>query len=457
VRRVPGSRLSTRWRRLAAGGLLLALSATTTAPALRAAIGETRTLSFFNIHTKETTTVVYKRDGKWVAGAKDQLDWALRDWRRNEKTAMDAELYDLLFEMHQELGSKEPIHLISAYRSRGTNEMLRNTVGGQASESRHILGKAADVHFPDIDVKQLRYSALVRERGGVGYYPTSALPFVHVDTDRVRAWPRLPRHELALLFPDGRTQHQPADGGPITPEDARQARVRHTEVATQVAAFHDLRRGFKAATAVAEANKGPPAAGRTQVAQAVPPPQLREPPRVVDRSSRLSGPSTDDRQQMSALMQLASLVLPPQLLAPPQAARRPAAGPQVAAINPREAAADVRSDAAPAPVFVPAPAFDDEHPEELSYRPFPIAPLLTRTASADDPALLTMTAPDVTETLKLLDQSSGMPGMLLRPNRQQAALLWSQAFRGEAVEPRPAPAAERQSALAERRVATGAK
>ena len=33
--------------------------------------------------------------------------------------------------------------------------------------------------------------------------------------------------------------------------------------------------------------------------------------------------------------------------------------------------------------FVPAPAYDEEHPEELSYRPFPIAPLLTLTASVD--------------------------------------------------------------------------
>ena len=99
--------------------------------------------------------------------------------------------------------------------------MLRKTVGGQASESRHILGKAADVHFPDIPIRQLRYSALIHERGGVGYYPTSAIPFVHIDTDRVRAWPRLPRTELALLFPSGRTQHIPDDGEPISKEDVR--------------------------------------------------------------------------------------------------------------------------------------------------------------------------------------------------------------------------------------------
>ena len=77
-------------------------------------------------------------------------------------------------------------YVISGYRSRDTNEMLRRTVGGQASQSRHILGKAADVHFPDVPLRMLRYSALIRERGGVGYYPTS--DFVHVDVGRVRTW-----------------------------------------------------------------------------------------------------------------------------------------------------------------------------------------------------------------------------------------------------------------------------
>ena len=71
-----------------------------------------------------------------------------------------------------------------------TNEMLRKTRGGQASQSQHITGKAVDIAFPDVPVKQMRYSAMIRERGGVGYYPTSGIPFVHVDTSRVRHWPR---------------------------------------------------------------------------------------------------------------------------------------------------------------------------------------------------------------------------------------------------------------------------
>src|SRR6185295_4382724 len=213
-----------RWGVVTCLIIVLALAAGTLAATANAT--RDRTLSLYNIHTKETLTIQYMKGGKRLPDAMQKINWILRDWRKDEPTQMDPDLIDLLWEIHAELGSTEPIHIISGFRSRDTNNLLRKTVGGQASESRHILGKAADVHFPDIPIRQLRYSALIHERGGVGYYPTSAIPFVHVDTDRVRAWPRLPRTELALLFPSGRTQHIPDDGEPISKEDVRMARAK---------------------------------------------------------------------------------------------------------------------------------------------------------------------------------------------------------------------------------------
>jgi hypothetical protein len=299
---------------------------------------------------------------------------------------MDPELIDLLWEIHTELGSKEPIHIISGYRSRATNDMLRRTVGGQASQSRHILGKAADVHFPDIPVKMLRYSALIREKGGVGYYPTSAIPFVHVDIDKVRSWPRLPRTELALLFPSGRTQHLPDDGDPITKADVRAARAKHKELATQLAEFH--------------AQRGKPKLPVQTAALTPPLPQLLGPPRLVERR-----PSPT----LAALPPGA-----PRLISPPApAARKPGLY--------RE------------PV-VAAPAYDEEHPEELSYRPFPIAPFLTQTASADDPALAVMVHPNFRKVLELLDQEDVTPPMRLRPGVHEAQLLWAQQSKGEPLD-----------------------
>lgn len=421
---------------------------------LRAVPGADRTISIFNIHTKETLTVTYKKGGKHDPAALKKINWIMRDWRKDEQIEIDPGLVDLLWEIHQELGSKEPIHLICGYRSRGTNEMLRRSVGGQASESRHILGKAADVHFPDVPIKQLRYSGLIREKGGVGYYPTSAIPFVHLDTDRVRHWPRMPRYELALLFPNGHSQHQPSDGGPITRADVATARASHNELAAQVAEFFTIRTravqtpGFAVASAGAAVQPSP--VGR--MAALSPPPAVAPAPRLVaeprpaDRPSRFVLPSEADRARLT---ELAALAEPPRLTSEPQrAVRRPAAGSgagaadaglRLAAYDPgRGGSAGSLTDAALtgwSSGYAAAPAYDEEHPEELSYRPFPVAPLLTETASIDDPVLARMTAPEVARTLELLDQVSTLQPLRLRPGQAVAERMWTQEFKGEAVNP----------------------
>ena len=437
------------------------------------AAGEVRTLSFFNIHTSETTTITFKRDGQFVPGALDQFNAAFRDWRKDEQTKMDPALLDLLWEIHTELGSKAPIQLICGYRSRDTNEMLRKSVGGQASESRHILGKAADVQFPDVPLKALRYSALIREKGGVGYYPTSAIPFVHIDTDRVRHWPNLPKVELALLFPSGHTQHHPAEGGSITREDVTAARATHQELAVQVANFFDSRAGRRPPVALAGLDKPlsadapspstPRMSAGVQMA-AYQPPQLVEVPRVVDRPSRFVVPPANEQARLMDLVQRASFTpeakaAAPRLFAPPAPAVRPPAGQAVARVMPpvtRPLALPVTPQGNPvASTFVAAPGFDEDHPEEMSYRPFPIAPLLTATASADDPALATMVHPDVARTFDLLDSAGGLPPMRLRPTVQMAGLMWTQQFTGGAVKLDALQASGAVSpGLADRRVRT---
>ena len=77
------------------------------------ATGETRTLSIYNIHTKETITVTYKRDGKYDDAALARLNTFMRDWRANKETKMDPELIDHIWILHKELGSQRtrPSHL----------------------------------------------------------------------------------------------------------------------------------------------------------------------------------------------------------------------------------------------------------------------------------------------------------------------------------------------------------
>ena len=127
----------------------LIVTSLTGATFLRADYNTERRIDMFNIHNSETISIVYKKDGQYIPEALDKLNWFMRDWRRNEATKMDPHTIDIVWEIHEELGSKQPIHFVSGYRSPKTNEALRHAGGGQAKFSQHIQGKAMDVAFPD--------------------------------------------------------------------------------------------------------------------------------------------------------------------------------------------------------------------------------------------------------------------------------------------------------------------
>ncbi len=179
------------------------------------ALNETRTLSFHHTHSDEDLTVTFKRDGRYDEEALKQLNHYLRDWRSQEQTTMDRHLFDILWEVYRDVGGKKPIQIISSYRSPATNAMLRRRSSGVARFSQHMLGHAMDFYIPDVPLEQIRFAGLRLQRGGVGFYPTSGSPFVHLDTGSIRHWPRMTHDQLARVFPDGRTVHVPSDGVPL--------------------------------------------------------------------------------------------------------------------------------------------------------------------------------------------------------------------------------------------------
>jgi uncharacterized protein YcbK (DUF882 family) len=181
------------------------------------ALIETRTLTFHHTHSGEDLTVTFKRDGRFDEEALKQLNHFLRDWRTQEQTTMDPHLFDIIWEAYHDVDGKKPIQIISAYRSPETNAMLRHRSAhsGVARFSQHMLGHAMDFYIPDVPLEQIRYAGLRLQRGGVGFYPTSGSPFVHLDTGNVRHWPRMTHDQLARVFPDGRTVHVPTDGVPL--------------------------------------------------------------------------------------------------------------------------------------------------------------------------------------------------------------------------------------------------
>ena len=200
-------------------GGLASLMLLLAAPAVQDATadGQTRTLSFHHTHSRESLTVTYKRNGRYDEAALKQLNHFLRDWRSQEQITMDRKLFDVLWEVYRDVDAKQPINIISSYRSPSTNSMLRrrSANSGVARSSQHTQGRAIDFFIPGVALEKIRFAGLRMQRGGVGFYPTSGSPFVHLDTGGIRHWPRMTPAQLARVFPDGRTVHVPTDGKPL--------------------------------------------------------------------------------------------------------------------------------------------------------------------------------------------------------------------------------------------------
>jgi uncharacterized protein YcbK (DUF882 family) len=309
---------------------------------------EDRSLKLYFIHTGERATITYKRDGRFDAQGLAKINRFLRDWRKNEPTRMDPRLLDLVWEVYDRSGAQDYIHVVSAYRSPGTNTMLRgrSRSSGVAKMSQHTLGKAMDFYIPGVRLSTLRQLAMQMQIGGVGFYPTSGSPFVHLDVGNVRAWPRMSRKELARIFPQGKTMHLPASGGPLPGYD-------------QAVADYKRRVGAKSieiASTLPDDDDSAPAKrpGSGLIAAMLPTPKSRA---------------------VEALAEQAK--------------------PQVAAAAPAKADegfADLASLSAPLPVFRPAPA-----PEVDPVRTASIVPVVPLASSVPQP--LTTAAPATTSTL----------------------------------------------------------
>ena len=389
-------------------------------------MAETRTLHIYNIHTKETARIVFKRDGKFDESGLKQINTFMRDWRRNQEIKMDPELIDTIWAIQQEVGTTGPVHLISGYRSPATNESLRKTRGGQAKKSQHVLGKAADISFPGIPIKQLRNSALIREVGGVGYYPTSGIPFVHVDTGRVRSWPRVPRLELAALFPNGRSQHLPTDGKPITPRD------------------------YQLAMAKGLVKDRP---GRTMVAEAPPLPSRSPAPTVA--MPNVAPPNATVPQPILASFTPNAPAVAPQL---PAASAKPGAKPFAFASAggvPSLAKPELKAESFPLyedAAAGGAPEVEEDHSDELSYTPFEIADLMSDTSVSYSQEAAELTHPEQKSLAYLFEDMARPTALTLRPASGYSGLASAQTFSGEAVRALYAETAEpRRTQVASRR------
>lgn len=166
-----------------AAGLCLPWSATRGASKM---VYPDRTLAMHNVHTGEQENITFWSDGSYLKGGLDQVNWLLRDFRTGDIKAIDPRLLNILYLLTRKIESNKPVSILSGFRSKKTNEMLRKTTEGVARRSFHMAGRAVDIRLPNISSVNVQKAALRIGGGGVGYYPSSN--FVHLDTGPVRTW-----------------------------------------------------------------------------------------------------------------------------------------------------------------------------------------------------------------------------------------------------------------------------
>ena len=312
-----GSHLRQCVRVLMAALLAAAVLLPSAALPVAAASGD-RTLHFRYTHTGKTGSFTFRRNGRYDNGVLKQLNVFLADWRTKEPANMDPALFDLLWSVYQEVGGRQPIQVVSSYRSPKTNAMLRAKSSGVAENSQHTKGKAIDFFIPGVNLTKLREVAMRHQVGGVGYYPTSGSPFVHLDTGSVRAWPRMTRAQLKQVFPDGRTLHLPTDGKPLSAEGRRYAEAEWNKCRTVPC-------------------NGRSSAATTRLASVEAPTPASKPRTLMDM---FFGDDEQPQQQQPATVQLASLSEPTQRQVSTIAISAPVPAPPLRAADGTVAAAD---------------------------------------------------------------------------------------------------------------------
>lgn len=193
-----------RRRFLTLAGTLLAvprplLAAPTVAPLRR--------LRLVNTNTGETFEGSFRDDVGPIATALADLSDFLRDYHSGEKTAIDVRVLDFLASVVDAVGETRAT-ILSAYRTRETNEKLARTHFGVAENSQHMYGRALDIRLETRNERAVQAARAMRY-GGVGWYPHSG--FLHIDSGPVRNW-TLDERRLDLLLLDARHElSSPAD------------------------------------------------------------------------------------------------------------------------------------------------------------------------------------------------------------------------------------------------------
>src|SRR4029450_9498689 len=95
------------WRHRAVAGLWAAITLFCVTDSQGGAAAELRSLQLYHVHTGDSLTITYKRDGHYIPSAMAQLDYFLRDWRTKGFFRMSGGTLHVLWGGDQEQGGRK--------------------------------------------------------------------------------------------------------------------------------------------------------------------------------------------------------------------------------------------------------------------------------------------------------------------------------------------------------------
>ena len=144
-------------------------------------------LNLRNVNTSETYSYRIKASFFDSELNYDVLDYFFRDWRENKTIRMDRGVIKNFLKICESLlGSDRELEvdITSGYRTKKTNEILRQNSSRVAKNSMHLIGRSIDFKVRNRSIQNLETIANNVTPGGLGVYSG----FIHIDTGPYRRW-----------------------------------------------------------------------------------------------------------------------------------------------------------------------------------------------------------------------------------------------------------------------------
>ena len=144
-------------------------------------------LNLRNVNTSETYSYRIKSAFFDSELNYDVLDYFFRDWRENKTIRMDRGVIKNFLNICESLlgsGRELEVDITSGYRTKKTNEILRQNNSRVAKNSMHLIGRAIDFKVRNRSIQNLEKVAKKLTPGGLGVYSG----FIHIDTGPYRRW-----------------------------------------------------------------------------------------------------------------------------------------------------------------------------------------------------------------------------------------------------------------------------